>query len=35
MDFDYTDEQRQLRDTLQRYVAKEYGFDARRKQLQA
>ena len=31
MDFDYTDEQRQLRDTLQRYIAKEYGFDARRK----
>jgi alkylation response protein AidB-like acyl-CoA dehydrogenase len=31
MDFDYTDEQRQLRDTLQRYIAKEYDFDARRK----
>jgi alkylation response protein AidB-like acyl-CoA dehydrogenase len=31
MDFGYTDLQRQLRDTLQRYIAKEYGFDARRK----
>jgi alkylation response protein AidB-like acyl-CoA dehydrogenase len=31
MDFDYTDLQRQLRDTLQRYIAKEYDFDARRK----
>jgi alkylation response protein AidB-like acyl-CoA dehydrogenase len=31
MDFDYTDEQRQLRDTLHRYIAKEYDFDARRK----
>jgi alkylation response protein AidB-like acyl-CoA dehydrogenase len=31
MDFDYTDEQRQLRDTLQRYIAKQYTFDARRK----
>ena len=31
MDFDYTDEQRQLRDTLQRYIAKQYTFEARRK----
>jgi alkylation response protein AidB-like acyl-CoA dehydrogenase len=29
MDFDYTDEQRQLSDTLARYIAKEYGFDRR------
>ena len=30
MDFAYTDEQRQLQETLLRYIAKEYGFAARR-----
>ena len=30
MDFAYTDEQRQLQETLLRYVAKEYGFAERR-----
>src|SRR5712672_2432780 len=30
MDFAYTDEQRQLQDTLSRYIAKEYGFAQRR-----
>jgi alkylation response protein AidB-like acyl-CoA dehydrogenase len=30
MDFDYTDEQNALRDTLSRYIAKEYPFEARR-----
>jgi len=27
MDFDYSDDQRQLRETLQRYLAKQYSFD--------
>jgi len=31
MDFGYTDEQRQLQETLLRYIAKEYGFAERRK----
>ncbi len=35
MDFDTTDLQRQLRDTLQRYVAKEYAFDPRRRLAQS
>jgi alkylation response protein AidB-like acyl-CoA dehydrogenase len=30
MDFNYTDEQNALRDTLTRYIAKDYGFEARR-----
>jgi alkylation response protein AidB-like acyl-CoA dehydrogenase len=30
MDFDLTDEQRALADTLDRFVARDYGFDARR-----
>jgi len=30
MDFNFTDEQKALRDTLARYVAKEYSFEARR-----
>jgi alkylation response protein AidB-like acyl-CoA dehydrogenase len=30
MDFNYTDEQIALQDTLQRYIAKEYGFEQRR-----
>jgi len=31
MDFSFTDEQRQLRDSLRRYLANEYSFDARKK----
>jgi alkylation response protein AidB-like acyl-CoA dehydrogenase len=31
MDFEYTDEQKQLQSALQRWIAKEYTFDARRK----
>jgi alkylation response protein AidB-like acyl-CoA dehydrogenase len=31
MDFAYTDEQRQLQETLLRYIAKEYGFAERRR----
>ncbi len=31
MDFEYTDEQKQLQSALQRWIAKEYAFDARRK----
>ncbi|MBE0619859.1 MAG: acyl-CoA dehydrogenase family protein [Burkholderiales bacterium] len=30
MDFIYSDEQQQLRDSLQKYIAKEYGFEARK-----
>ncbi len=30
MDFIFTEEQQQLRDSLQKYIAKEYGFEARR-----
>jgi len=30
MDFNYTDEQNALRDTLARYIAKDYGFEQRR-----
>ena len=30
MDFIFSDEQQQLRDSLQKYIAKEYGFEARR-----
>ncbi|MCZ2173425.1 MAG: acyl-CoA dehydrogenase [Burkholderiales bacterium] len=30
MDFNYTDEQNALRDTLSRYIAKDYGFEQRR-----
>jgi alkylation response protein AidB-like acyl-CoA dehydrogenase len=35
MDFTYTDEQRQLRDTLSRYLAKEYDFARRREMLRS
>jgi alkylation response protein AidB-like acyl-CoA dehydrogenase len=35
MDFNLTDEQRLLGDTVQRFLAKEYGFEARRKILQS
>jgi alkylation response protein AidB-like acyl-CoA dehydrogenase len=31
MDFSFTDEQRQLRDSLRRYLANEYSFEARKK----
>ncbi|HEX4329371.1 MAG TPA: acyl-CoA dehydrogenase family protein [Burkholderiales bacterium] len=31
MDFSFTDEQHQLRDSLRRYLANEYSFDARKK----
>lgn len=31
MDFSFSDEQQQLRDSLRRYLAKEYAFEARRK----
>ena len=30
MDFNYTDEQNALRDTLSRFIAKDYGFEQRR-----
>ncbi len=30
MDFIFSDEQQQLRDSLQRYISKEYGFEARK-----
>jgi hypothetical protein len=30
MDFDLTKEQEQLADTVQRFVAREYGFEARK-----
>ena len=30
MDFIFSDEQQQLRDSLQKYISKEYGFEARR-----
>ena len=29
MDFIFSDEQQQLRDSLQKYISKEYGFEAR------
>ena len=35
MDFSFTDEQRQLRETLSRYLAARYGFDARQKMLRS
>ncbi|MCJ7837857.1 MAG: acyl-CoA dehydrogenase family protein, partial [Burkholderiales bacterium] len=30
MDFIFSDEQQQLRDSLQKYISKEYGFEARK-----
>jgi hypothetical protein len=30
MDFIFSDEQQQLRDSLQKYIGKEYGFEARK-----
>ncbi len=33
MDFDYTEEQKQLADSLQKYLAASYGFEARKKAL--
>ena len=35
MDFTFTDEQRQLRETLRRYLAARYGFEARQKVLRS
>jgi alkylation response protein AidB-like acyl-CoA dehydrogenase len=35
MDFTLTDEQRQLQDTIRRYLAREYSFEQRRKRLAA
>ena len=35
MDFDYSEEQQQLADSLQKYLAGNYGFEARKKTLQS
>ena len=35
MDFSFTDEQRQLRETLRRFLAQRYGFEARQKALRS
>ncbi len=35
MDFDYSDEQKQLADSLQKYLTAQYGFEARKKTLQS